>query len=143
MSGETDILHASTVRIAERGVLIIGPSGAGKSALALQLIALGATLVADDRTRVSRHGDDVIADVPESIAGLIEARGLGILRVPHVGPTPLALVVDLSQAEQDRLPPPRSHRVLGLDIPCLHRVDGPHFASAILLYLRCSISSEQ
>jgi len=124
-------------------VLIIGPSGAGKSALALQLIALGATLVADDRTRVSRRGDDVIADVPESIAGMIEARGVGILRVPDAGPTPLALVVDLSRAEQDRLPPARTHQVLGLNIPCLHRVDGPHFAAAILLYLRCSISSEQ
>ena len=33
-----------------RGLLILGPSGAGKSALALQLIALGARLVADDRT---------------------------------------------------------------------------------------------
>ncbi|MFC6758724.1 HPr kinase/phosphorylase [Sulfitobacter porphyrae] len=97
--------------------MIIGPSGAGKSALALQLIALGATLVADDRTRVSRRGDGVVADVPESIAGMIEARGLGILRVPGAGPTPLALVVDLSRAEQDRLPLPGPIRCWGWIFP--------------------------
>ncbi|WP_237267543.1 HPr kinase/phosphorylase [Sulfitobacter alexandrii] len=123
------------------GVLIIGPSGAGKSALALQLVALGASLVADDRTRLSRQDGTVMADVPETIAGLIEARGVGILRLPPAGPTPLALVVDLGQTERERIPPPRSHDVLGLELPCLYRVEGPHFAAAILLYLRCSINS--
>lgn len=121
--------------------MIVGPSGAGKSALALQLIALGATLVADDRTQVSRQGDVVIADVPESIAGMIEARGVGILGMPHAGPTQVSLVVDLSRQEQERLPAVRTYQILGCEIPCLHRVDAPHFASAILLYLRCSISS--
>lgn len=123
------------------GVLIIGPSGAGKSALALQLIALGASLVADDRTRLTRQDGTVVADVPETIAGLIEARGVGILRLPPAGPTPLALVVDTARTEPERIPPPRSHAVLGLELPCLYRVEGPQFASAILLYLRCSINS--
>ena len=50
------ILHATCVAVDGRGLLILGPSGSGKSALALQLIALGAQLVADDRTRVSRRG---------------------------------------------------------------------------------------
>ncbi|APE42281.1 serine kinase [Sulfitobacter alexandrii] len=141
MTRNDDILHASTVRVGDLGVLIIGPSGAGKSALALQLVALGASLVADDRTRLSRQDGTVMADVPETIAGLIEARGVGILRLPPAGPTPLALVVDLGQTERERIPPPRSHDVLGLELPCLYRVEGPHFAAAILLYLRCSINS--
>ncbi|QFT57808.1 HPr kinase/phosphorylase [Sulfitobacter sp. THAF37] len=125
----------------DRGVLIIGPSGSGKSALALQLIALGADLVADDRTRVVREGDNVIAQAPETISGLIEARGVGILRLPSAGPTPLALVVDMSHTEEERLPPQRTAFVHGRELPCLHRVEGPQFAPAILLYLRCSINS--
>ena len=53
------VLHGSCVALAAppgvlpRGVLILGPSGAGKSTLALRLMALGATLVADDRVEVS------------------------------------------------------------------------------------------
>ena len=104
MTVERENLHASCVAINGRGVLILGPSGAGKSALALQLIALGATLVADDRTDVTRHGEQVIASVPDTIGGLIEARYVGILRVEDHGPVPLGLVVDLAHTEHQRLP---------------------------------------
>ena len=73
---------------------MIGPSGAGKSALALQLLALGAELVADDRTDIIRQGDHLIADVPQAIAGMIEARGMGILeRCDPCGPSPAGLNV--------------------------------------------------
>ena len=84
------ILHATTVSVAGRGLLILGPSGAGKSALALELISRGAVLVADDRTQVVVEGDTLTASVPTAIAGLIEARGVGLLRTPEalevVGP---------------------------------------------------------
>lgn len=119
---------------------MIGPSGAGKSALALQLLALGAELVADDRTDIIRQGDHLIADVPQAIAGMIEARGMGILRMRPAGPTRLAVVIDLSQTETKRHPEPHEHEILGVRLPCLYRIDAPHFAAAILLYLRCSIS---
>lgn len=121
-------------------MIIFGPSGAGKSALALQLIALGAQLVADDRTQVTKDAKVLTADAPPAISGLIEARGVGLLRLPPAGPTPLALAVDLSQTETQRLPQPHAHSVLGHRLPCLYGVDGPHFAPAILLYLRCSIN---
>ena len=97
--------------------------------------------MADDRTKVTRDGDTVIAEAPEAIRGLIEARHVGLLRMQHAGPTSISLVVDLQQMESERLPPPRFQEILGLPLPCLHRVDGAHFAAAILLYLRCSIES--
>ncbi|UWR33236.1 HPr kinase/phosphatase C-terminal domain-containing protein [Sulfitobacter sp. W027] len=128
-------LHASCVAINGRGVLILGPSGAGKSALALQLIALGATLVADDRTDVIRHADQVIASVPENIRGLIEARYVGILRVKDYGPVPLALVIDLAHTEKQRLPERHTYPVQGVTLPCFHKCDSAHFPAAIHLYI--------
>lgn len=131
-----DILHATTVAIEGRGLLIIGPSGTGKSSLALQLLALGGRLVADDRTQVSRQGGDVIADVPDAIAGQIEARHVGILNVAPAGPTPLAAVADLGQLETTRLPDLHKHVVAGISFPCLHKADTAHFPSAVLLYMK-------
>lgn len=55
------ILHASCVALDGRGLLILGPSGSGKSALALELMALGADLVADDRTEIEGQGPDLVA----------------------------------------------------------------------------------
>lgn len=133
------IVHATTVAVDGKGILIIGPSGAGKSSLALQLIALGADLVADDRTRIFRADQVVFAEVPETIAGMIEARGVGILRVAEVGQTPLALVVDLSVQEQQRLPEPRFHSILGVQLPCFYSAPSPHFAIAIWLYVRSTL----
>jgi len=135
------ILHATTVSVAGRGLLILGPSGAGKSALALELISRGAVLVADDRTQVVAEGGTLTASVPTAIAGLIEARGVGLLRTPEAGPTPVHLAVDLGQEEQQRLPEPHSVQLAGIPLPCLYRPKGPHFAAAILLYLRDHLTS--
>ena len=136
MSTTSELLHATTVAIAGRGVLIIGPSGAGKSALALQLIALGAQLVADDRTQVNRTANQIIATAPKTIANKIEARGVGILKVGAAGPTPVELVIDLAQNEKQRLPQAHTHDVLGVTLPCLHNAVGVHFPSAVLLYMK-------
>ena len=135
MNETSALLHATTVAIAGRGVLIIGPSGAGKSALALQLMALGAELVADDRTLVNSVANQIVATVPQTITGKIEARGVGILNVAAAGPTPVGLVIDLAQRETQRLPQPHTHEVLGVTLPCLHNAVGVHFPSAILLYM--------
>ncbi len=121
-----------------RGVLILGPSGSGKSALALQLIAFGAILVSDDRTEITRSDDRLTASVPPSIAGLIEARGVGILWAEHAGPVPLGLIVDLGQPEAGRLPQRHEHTLLGLTLPCLHNPANMHFAAAIHVYMRGS-----
>lgn len=130
------ILHATTVAAGGRAVLITGPSGSGKSALALQMIALGAKLVADDRTIVIARGGRLIAHCPPTLEGLVEARHMGLLRLPAHGPCPLTLAVDLAQVETERLPPPRDLSLLDLSLPLLHKVDRADFPSALLLYLQ-------
>ncbi len=129
-------LHASCVAVEGRAALILGKSGAGKSGLALELMALGAMLVADDRVRLWREGDGILVAAPEAIAGRIEARFVGILNAKIMAQAPLALVVDLDQHEGDRLPPRRSKKVLGISLPLLHNVETRHFPAAILQHLK-------
>ena len=137
----SSILHASCVSDSGRALLILGPSGSGKSALALQLMALGATLVSDDRTVLRREGDLLMAEAPPTIAGLIEARGIGIFRSAAIVSAPVALVVDLASPGAERLPEPRERTLCGLTFPCLPPVTGPHFAATILLCLRGTLRS--
>lgn len=128
--------HASCVAIDGRGVLLTGASGSGKSGLALALIGVGAVLVADDRTMLQVQGQSVLASVPETIAGMIEARGVGILRVPHADRVPVRCVVDLDREEKARLPKPQSVSLLGQRVPLLCKVNAAHFPVAILHYVK-------
>lgn len=130
------ILHASCVAVDGRGLLILGRSGAGKSALALRLISLGAVLVADDQTDVTRHGDTLVASGPAPIRGLIEARGVGLLRSPPLDSAEVVLVADLGQTETDRLPPQRWITILGCELSLVLQPQNDHFPDALMLYLR-------
>lgn len=129
------IIHASCVAFGGAAVGILGPSGQGKSGLALQLMALGGALVADDRTCLWRQDGQLMADAPAPLRGRIEARGVGILNARANGPAPLRLWVDLAQKETQRLPPMRQCHCLGLSRPVLHNVDSAYFPAAILQYL--------
>jgi HPr kinase/phosphorylase len=124
------------VALAGRGVLILGPSGAGKSALALQLMAYGCVLVSDDRTAVVAEAGTILAAAPARIRGLIEARGVGILAADAVATARVVLAVDLGLPETERLPPRHSRRLLGVNLPVLHRIESAHFPAAILQYLK-------
>lgn len=130
------VLHASSVAWRGDAVLILGRSGAGKSALALSLLALGADLVADDRTVVAVHGDSLWLAAPAGLPPLIEARGIGLLGVQPVPSARLRLVVDLDQAPSGRLPEPRRWCRDGRAFPLWHGKDVPHLACAILVALR-------
>ncbi|MEM5476232.1 serine kinase [Pacificibacter sp. AS14] len=134
-----DVIHASCVAIDPSfGLLIVGASGSGKSSLALMMMALGATLVSDDRTKLtmdSREGD-LVACAPETIQSMIEARGIGILNVQSMPYCVIRAVVDLDKLEQERLPPARIRRLLNQDIPEYHRSDGPYFAAALIQLLK-------
>lgn len=136
MTPATQTLHATCVADAGRAALILGPSGAGKSALALQLMALGARLIADDRTILTLRDGHPVASCPAPLHGLIEARGLGLLRVDPAPPAPVALAVDLGQAETERLPPSRTIDLMGVAVGLVLAVPGPHFAAALLHLLR-------
>ena len=132
------IFHASCVAWQGHGALILGRSGAGKSALALQLMAFGADLVSDDRTELLAEADVLTARAPATIQGLIEARGVGLMRVPFVPKAEIALVIDLDQPEPNRLPPQREITLLGISRPLVLAVPQPHFPAAILCYLKGS-----
>lgn len=124
-------IHASAVSQGRGGLLILGPPGSGKSTLALAMMAGGAGLVADDRVLLRQAGDTVVADCPAPLSGLIEARGVGILRADPAGPVRIVLAVDLGQAEPDRLPPFRNIVLLGVAVPLVLGAMRPHLAQAL------------
>ncbi|MFZ5963978.1 HPr kinase/phosphorylase [Thalassococcus sp. BH17M4-6] len=130
------ILHASAVAVKARAALIIGASGSGKSSLALEMMSRGAVLVADDRVVLTAEPQGIILSAPDSIRGLIEARGLGILRAEVCASARLCCVVDLDQAEPERLPPERHTCLLGQTVPLLHNAAHASFPAALVQYLR-------
>lgn len=110
-------IHASCVAIDGRAVLIEGPSGCGKSDLALRLIDRGAGLVSDDYTELTVESDRLIARAPDTIAGRIEVRGLGIVDLPPAPPSPVALLVRSGTPE--RMPEPQSCAMAGVTVPMI------------------------
>lgn len=129
--------HATTVAVDDVAVMITGPSGSGKSALALELIGLGAQLVADDLSQIIMLDGAPFVIAPPEMPGVIEARGVGLIKVPHCPKARLQLVVDLGQIEMARLPAsPAITEVNGCAIECLFRVDAPYFAIAVFNLLR-------
>jgi serine kinase of HPr protein (carbohydrate metabolism regulator) len=113
-------LHASCVSIDGRGVLLVGPSGIGKSDVALRLIDAGAELVSDDQTDLREAEGTVIASPPPALAGLIEIRHAGLMRLPW-SEAPVELYVELvaPEAEIDRLPESSLAFLLGQPVKSL------------------------
>jgi len=111
-------IHATCVRLdkagaafgapRDAGILLIGKSGAGKSDLALRLMALGAKLVCDDRSELFVWRGRLYARAPARLAGLIELRGIGIVKLPHAPRARVAVVVELGR-ESARLPAHRRY----------------------------------
>lgn len=130
-------LHGSCVHLGGRGVVLSGRSGSGKSDLALRLIDVGAVLVADDQLLIERAGGRLLGRPAETLVGLLEVRGLGILRLPCRVPCELDLVVELDRSgRMPRLPSRTSREILGVELPCI-RIDPrtPSAAAAIRLVL--------
>jgi serine kinase of HPr protein (carbohydrate metabolism regulator) len=109
-------LHAACVQLGGVGVVLLGPSGVGKSDLALRLIDGGARLVADDQVRVEATPSGLLGRPADNLAGLLEVRGLGILRLPYCSASPLGLVVELDATPAPRLPEPSTYPILGTEL---------------------------
>jgi HPr kinase/phosphorylase len=121
---ETLRVHATAVALATAqgvsAVLLRGRSGSGKSDLALRLIDAGAHLVTDDQSVLSRRGDAIVVTAPARISGLMEVRGIGIMRVEALAEAQVVLIADLVPSEQiDRLPERRRETILGLSLPVI------------------------
>lgn len=120
-------IHASAVARDGRAVLLLGPPGSGKSDLALRLVAAGWQLVADDRVVLMPGDDGLIASAPARLAGLIEVRGVGIVRQATCSAS-VALALDLGRPPE-RLPAPDWIGLAGVSVPLL--AFDPFGASAV------------
>jgi HPr kinase/phosphorylase len=127
--------HGTCVARDGAGVLLIGPPGAGKSDLALRLIGRGFVLVADDQVEIA----DGVASAPGSLSGLLEVRGVGIVRLPHVARADLKLVVSLID-HSERLPAPLTHPTLGFPMIYLDP-SGASAADRVALALDCALGN--
>jgi HPr kinase/phosphorylase len=118
-------IHASAVLVGEAGILIRGASGSGKSTLVLELLSIdpgGTHLVADDRVVLSAMHGRLVADAPPALAGLLEIRGLGIVKRLYVAPVLIRLIVDLvAPTDCPRLPADADATVV-IDGVCLPRL---------------------
>jgi HPr kinase/phosphorylase len=142
-------IHASAVLTGARAVLIRGASGAGKSRLAFDLIEAGRTgalrfarLVGDDRVHVRAAGGRLLIRPAEALAGLLEVRGLGILRLPYEPSAVAGLVVDLG-ADAERLPGAGERRaeIQRISLPRLAVADGKGALRAVLAVLTSSAAA--
>ena len=97
--------HASCVEIDGKGIVIFGPSGSGKSDLALRLIDAGGKLVSDDCVEITNEGDVLYAFPSPNIEGMIEVRGVGIIKLSYLKISTLSLALTLVSDEKiERLP---------------------------------------
>lgn len=107
-------IHASCVALGraglsfglpkDTGVLLLGDSGSGKSDLALRMLERGAMLVSDDRTELFIEDGELWASPPTPLVGLLEIRGIGILKLPHAARARVSIAVLLSGNDVPRLP---------------------------------------
>lgn len=127
----SDQIHASAVSISGKGCLITGDPGSGKSTLALELIALGAQLIADDRVDLSIADGEVLLSCPHRLQGIIEARGVGLISLaPATAPVACRIVIDLNQVPE-RMPELNQRDLLGISCPVIFGKDRSGLASII------------
>lgn len=132
------------VAIDNQAVLLRGPSGSGRSDLALRLIDEGAKLISDEQVELHREGDRLLVGVPAvmpgTLKGVIEARGVGLISVPHVNRfVELAWVIDMADAADiERMPAADVAEYLGVSAPLL-KLDP--FAVSATAKLRLAVRS--
>ena len=136
-SPEQSTIHGSAVATGGRAVLILGAAGVGKTTLALEMVALGAGLVGDDRVVVTAGGSGgLTVDAAPGLAGLAEVRGFGLIRLPPHGPASLGLVADLDREEPERLPSRRYLDLSGVACPAMLCKGRTGLAAALTCILR-------
>ena len=131
-----ELVHASAVAVGGRALLITGASGSGKTTLALEMLSLGAKLIGDDQIIAAREGASVMLSAPRRIAGLVELRGCGILRLPAGPPAPLYLIADLDRASTGRMTALPTRDLCGRPYPVILGAGRPGLAAVLMAMLR-------
>ena len=122
------------------GVLILGRSGSGKSSLAINLIALGSKLVADDQCKLVKKNNSFRIFKPASLPNSIEVRGIGLVSVPTVVETRLDWVVNMDEAETERMPDLRFTEIGGYRVPTVFGKNMEELASRIYVLVSNTLS---
>lgn len=101
-------VHGELLEVFGVGVLIMGKSSVGKSETALELVARGHRLVADDMVDITAIDKKIIGEAPENIRHFMELRGLGIINVRRLYgsgaikiQTEVDMVIELEQWKDD------------------------------------------
>ena len=137
LAGGRVSVHATTVAVEGRALLLCGPSGSGKSGTAAQMLALGAALVVDDLTVLSRENGALRAMAPEGAVAAMELRGFGLVPVALAGPCPVAALVWLGPPAA-RMPERERLRVLEGEVTLLRHPAAPDLAAKLLLWARAA-----
>jgi HPr kinase/phosphorylase len=115
-------IHATAVLVGAKAVLIRGEPGSGKSRLALRLLETAGRelpfvrLVGDDRVYLEGRAGRLVVRPPQELAGQLEIRGTGIVRVPFEAAAVVGLVIELGQPA-DRMPAAESRKVIVEGVP--------------------------
>ncbi len=125
-------VHGVFLDVLGVGILLLGKSGIGKSEAALDLVARGHRLVADDVVTIRRFGKNLLyGSGGQIIRHHMEVRGLGIINVKDLfgissvrNRKRISLVIELCEwsenTEYDRLGlDERVYTVLGEELPLL------------------------
>lgn len=105
-------IHASSVSIKNKGILFIGDSGAGKSDLSLRLIMCHqAVLIADDRVDITTDNGVITASAPKVLQGLLEVRGIGIVKLDYLPKAKICAVFELVSDRIERMPEPQYYEI--------------------------------
>jgi HPr kinase/phosphorylase len=125
-------VHGTLVQVLGVGVLLRGRSGIGKSEIALELVARGHQLVADDVVVLHSDASETPkGSAPPLIRHHLEIRGIGLLDVPDLfGPqaiadeAPVGLLIRLEDwrpdAQYERVGLEREvEELLGASVPSL------------------------
>ena len=134
------IIHATCVDVKGSGVLIVGRSGAGKSSLAVGMLALGSSLVADDQCELLVKNKGISISKPASLPNSIEMRGIGLVSVPMIMQTNLDWVVNLDEVETERMPNRKFTNIRGYSVPTIFGKNMDDLASRIYVLVSSAVS---
>ncbi|MEO8882394.1 MAG: HPr kinase/phosphatase C-terminal domain-containing protein [Devosia sp.] len=147
MAADTTTIHASAALVGRKAALIRGPAGSGKSQLVWDLLQAAsqgtlpfARLIGDDRIYLETLSGYLLVRPAPALAGLIEIRGLGILRMTYEPLAAVGLVVDLAAEDAVRLPDPKAQQTVieGVSLPRLAVAAGMSALPAVLAFLKGS-----